>query len=45
MTDIEKVLRVVCEFLNENNMRYVVVGEIAMMYHGVPRTTVDIDFE
>lgn len=44
MTDIEKVLKVVCEFLNENNLRYVIVGGIAVMYHGVPRTTVDIDF-
>ncbi len=25
-------------------MKYVVVGGIAVMYHGVPRTTVDIDF-
>jgi hypothetical protein len=44
MTDIEKVLKVVCKFLNENNMRYVMVGGIAVMYHGVPRTTVDIKF-
>jgi hypothetical protein len=44
MSDIEKVLKIVCEFLNENDLRYVVVGGIAVMYHGVPRTTVDIDF-
>ena len=44
MTDIEETLKLVCSFLNENDMRYVIVGGIAVMYHGVPRTTVDIDF-
>ncbi len=43
MNDIEEVLRLVCNFLNEQNMRYVIVGGIAVMFHGVPRTTVDID--
>ncbi len=44
MTDIEETLRIVCSYLNENDMKYVIVGGIAVMYHGVPRTTVDIDF-
>jgi hypothetical protein len=43
MIDIEKVLKDVCDFLNENDLRYVIVGGIAVMYHGVPRTTVNID--
>jgi hypothetical protein len=44
MMDIEETLKLVCGFLNKNDMRYVIVGGIAVMYHGVPRTTVDIDF-
>ena len=44
MTDIEQALRIVCSYLNDNDMKYVVVGGIAVMYHGVPRTTVDINF-
>lgn len=42
--DIEETLKLVCSFLNKNDMRYVIVEGIAVMYHGVPRTTVDIDF-
>jgi hypothetical protein len=41
--DIVEVLRGVCSYLNEHDMAYVIVGGIAVMYHGVPRTTVDID--
>ncbi|MDF1538801.1 MAG: hypothetical protein P1Q69_07855 [Candidatus Thorarchaeota archaeon] len=44
MDDISQVLKIVCDFFNKNDMKYVVVGGIAVMYHGVPRTTVDIDF-
>ncbi len=44
MTDIKEALRIVCSYLNANDMKYVVVGGVAVMYHGVPRTTVDIDF-
>ena len=40
---IDEVLRIVCTFLNKRKIDYVVVGGIAVMYHGVPRTTVDID--
>lgn len=43
MKKIDEVLQIVCKFLNQNNIDYVVVGGIAVMYHGVPRTTVDID--
>jgi len=43
MNEFGKVLRIVCGFLNENEIEYVVVGGIAIMYHGVPRTTTDID--
>ncbi|MGV9168445.1 MAG: nucleotidyltransferase [Promethearchaeia archaeon] len=44
MDDIVEVLRLVCNYLDENDMAYVIVGGIAVMFHGVPRTTVDIDF-
>ncbi|MGM0687366.1 MAG: hypothetical protein ACQET3_10385 [Promethearchaeati archaeon] len=44
MDDIVEVLRLVCGYLNENDMAYVIVDGIAVMYHGVPRTTVGIDF-
>lgn len=43
MNEFGKVLRIVCGFLNENEIEYVVVGGIAVMYHGVPRTTTGID--
>jgi len=42
--DIVEVLRLVCGYLNGNDMAYVIVGGIVVMYHGVPRTTVGIDF-
>ena len=44
MEEFPEILRLVCSYLNENNIDYVVVGGVAVMYHGVPRTTVDIDF-
>lgn len=44
MDDIVEVLGLVCNYLNENDRGYVIVEGIAVMYHGVPRTTVDIDF-
>ncbi|TFG11330.1 hypothetical protein EU537_12670 [Candidatus Thorarchaeota archaeon] len=44
MDDFVEVLRLVCRYLNDHDMTYVMVGGIAVMYHGVPRTTVDIVF-
>ncbi len=44
MEEFPEILQFVCSFLNENEIKYVVVGGLAVMYHGVPRTTVDIDF-
>jgi len=43
MDEFPEILQLVCKFLNENKIRYVIVGGVAVMYHGVPRTTVDID--
>ncbi len=43
MKEFPEILQFVCSYLNENDIDYVVVGGVAVMYHGVPRTTVDID--
>ena len=43
MEEFPEILQFVCSYLNENEIDYVVVGGVAVMYHGVPRTTVDID--
>lgn len=43
MEEFPEILQFVCEYLNKNEIEYVVVGGVAVMYHGVPRTTVDID--
>ncbi len=44
MEEFPEILQFVCSYLNENEIDYVVVGGVAVMFHGVPRTTVDIDF-
>ncbi|PKK81879.1 MAG: hypothetical protein CVT47_00175 [Thermoplasmata archaeon HGW-Thermoplasmata-2] len=41
---IEDVLRLVCDYLNQNNIPYVIVGAIAVCVYGNPRATSDIDF-
>ena len=43
MEEFPEILQLICSFLNESKIEYVVVGGVAVMYHGVPRTTVDID--
>lgn len=43
MEEFSEILQLVCEFLNEQEIEYAIVGGVAVMYHGVPRTTVDID--
>lgn len=43
MKEFPEILQFVCSYLSENDIDYVVVGGVAVMYHGVPRTTVDID--
>ena len=44
MEEFPEILQFVCTYLNEKEIDYVVVGGVAVMYHGVPRSTVDIDF-
>ncbi|MDP2845465.1 MAG: hypothetical protein Q8N79_05245 [Candidatus Methanoperedens sp.] len=44
MRTIEQILNLVCEFLNKNNIDYVIVGGFAVLFYGAPRTTMDIDY-
>lgn len=44
MDEFPDILRLVCTYLNDTNIDYVIVGGVAVMYHGVPRSTVDINF-
>jgi hypothetical protein len=44
MLNIPKDFREFIQFLNENNVRYLLVGGYAVAYHGHPRSTGDIDF-
>ena len=43
MRKIEEILKLVCGFLNEEKVEYVVVGGLAVLFYGIPRTTMDID--
>ena len=43
MEEFQEILQFVSSYLNEHEIDYVIVGGVAVMYHGVPRTTVDID--
>ncbi|MGY5874966.1 MAG: nucleotidyltransferase [Candidatus Thorarchaeota archaeon] len=44
MRSFEEILKIVCDYLNQKKVEYVIVEGVAVMYYGVPRTTVDIDF-
>ena len=43
MRSINEILKLVCTFLNEEKVEYVVVGGLAVLFYGIPRTTMDID--
>lgn len=43
MRSMNEILKLVCTFLNEENVVYVVVGGLAVLFYGIPRTTMDID--
>ena len=43
MQSMIDVLRIVSEYLNERETKYVIVGGIAVIAHGNPRTTMDLD--
>ena len=44
MRSMNDLLRIACGFLNENDSQYVLVGGIAVIAYGIPRTTMDADF-
>jgi hypothetical protein len=43
MRSMREVLKLVCTFLNGEEVEYVVVGGLAVLFYGIPRTTMDID--
>ena len=43
MSEFPEILQLVCNYLNRADIGYAIVGGVAVMYHGVPRTTVEID--
>lgn len=40
---MNEILKLVCTFLNEEEVEYVVVGGLTVLFYGIPRTTMDID--
>jgi hypothetical protein len=38
MRSMTEILKLVCEFLNEEKVVYVVVGGLAVLFYGIPRT-------
>ncbi len=43
MDEFRNALELVSGYLDSEGIEYVIVGGVAVMFHGVPRTTVDID--
>lgn len=43
MRSMNEILKLVCTFLNEEEVEYVVVGGLAVLFYGIPRTTMGID--
>lgn len=43
MREIDEVLLLVCRFLEKEDVDYVLVGGLVVNFHGLPRTTMDID--
>jgi hypothetical protein len=41
---IRESLRNTCELLNKFNVEYILIGGVAVGFHGFPRSTADIDF-
>ena len=42
--DIRELLRKTCETLNKHQVDYILIGGVAVGFHGFPRSTADIDF-
>jgi len=43
MRNMNDLLRIVCSYLNKKKMEYAIIGGIAVLAHGIPRTTMDLD--
>lgn len=43
MRSMDEILRIVCSFLNKEKIDYVIVGGLAVIFYGIPRTTMDVD--
>ena len=43
MRTFKEILKILVNFLNENNIPYMIVGATTLSLHGTPRTTLDID--
>ncbi|MEQ8304843.1 MAG: nucleotidyltransferase [Cyclobacteriaceae bacterium] len=41
---IRELLRRTCELLNKHQVEYILIGGVAVGFHGYPRSTADIDF-
>lgn len=44
MRTVDEIIKLVCSFLNDNEIDYVIVGGFAVIFYGNPRATMDIDF-
>lgn len=44
MHELDKEFIRICDTFNKYNVKYVVIGGFAVILHGLPRTTEDIDF-
>jgi len=43
MRDTKDIIKIVCQYLNENKIPYVLIGGVTIPLIGTPRTTVDVD--
>lgn len=43
MRSMDDILQIVCRFLNKEEIGYVIVGGLAVIFYGNPRTTMDAD--
>lgn len=41
---IKEIFSAICKLLNKSKVDYLVIGGFAVIYHGFPRTTSDVDF-
>jgi predicted nucleotidyltransferase len=44
MNNIRESLRKICGLLNKHEVEYILIGGVAVGFHGFPRATADIDF-